>query len=151
MELHPNSTPPTPLPAVVRVIHCALAAMSREVPEDIRRHTLALLQHHLDSKDYSKLYCTPSLSSIQVLVLLTMNDELNEIDHGGGDSWLKLGNAVRMAQTLVSKPCIANSQQLTRQALHRKVSLDAVPLAQMNRRARVWGACLCADRWWVIA
>nr|XP_018260629.1 uncharacterized protein I303_07555 [Kwoniella dejecticola CBS 10117]OBR82787.1 hypothetical protein I303_07555 [Kwoniella dejecticola CBS 10117] len=130
VEMHHNSAPPTPLPGIVRIIHCALAAMSREVPSDIRQNILSTLQNLLVGPELDRIRRTSTIASVQVLVSLTICDELS--GNGISSSWLQLGEAIRMAQEL---------------ALHRNISLDLVPLAQRNRRARVWGACICADRW----
>lgn len=33
------------------------------------------------------------------------------------------------------------------QALHRNISSRITPVAQLQRRSRIWGACIIADRW----
>ncbi|ORY35063.1 hypothetical protein BCR39DRAFT_563621 [Naematelia encephala] len=50
----------------------------------------------------------------------------------GSAIWQRTGAGIRMAFEL---------------ALHRNISTAAIPFAQLNRRHRVWGACVIADRW----
>ncbi|KAL7421070.1 hypothetical protein Q5752_003954 [Cryptotrichosporon argae] len=108
IELHHSSTPPTPLPEVVRIIHCALAAMSRTVPHGVRQRLLSALHGVLLGPSFARLSSISTLASVQVLVLLCMCDELNGDDtYLSSSMWLKLGTAIRMAHEL---------------ALHRRVS-----------------------------
>jgi hypothetical protein len=74
--------------------------MSREVSAGIRQNVLSSLQNSLASIEFERLCRTSTISSIQVLILLTMCDELN--GNGSASPFLKLGAAIRMAQELVS-------------------------------------------------
>jgi hypothetical protein len=71
---HVNSTPPTPLPPVLRLILCAIPAMSRQVPPAIRDGILSGLNTALDSMDFS--LGMGSLARIQLHLLLSVNDGL---------------------------------------------------------------------------
>jgi hypothetical protein len=74
--------------------------MSRDVSAEIRQNVLSSLQNSLASVEFERLCRTSTISSIQVLILLTMCDELN--GNGSTSPFLKLGAAIRMAQELVS-------------------------------------------------
>ncbi|WWC87422.1 uncharacterized protein L201_002311 [Kwoniella dendrophila CBS 6074] len=101
----PRSTPPTPLPLIVRMIHCAVAS-------DLGN----------------------CLGSVQVLILLSLCDDLNGANAGDASEnvWQNVGTAARMGFAL---------------ALHRNIATTHVPYFQLNRRLRVWGACIGMDRW----
>ncbi|EIW70114.1 hypothetical protein TREMEDRAFT_30245 [Tremella mesenterica DSM 1558] len=77
---------------------------------------------------------SPTLSNVQVLILLSLADELHAWDARGAESmaWRRIGTGLRMALEL---------------GLHRAVSSKVVPRPQRHRRQRVWGACVFADRW----
>nr|XP_019044460.1 hypothetical protein I302_06371 [Kwoniella bestiolae CBS 10118]OCF23390.1 hypothetical protein I302_06371 [Kwoniella bestiolae CBS 10118] len=130
----PRSTPPTPLPLIVRMIHCAIAARSRDVPEHIQKSLLSSLHSLLLGPEMQKLAATRCLGSIQVLLLLSMCEDLNGPDAGDASEnvWQNVGTAARMGFAL---------------ALHRNIATSHVPYFQLNRRLRVWGACISMDRW----
>jgi len=100
----PNSTPGTPLPQIVRMIHCAVASRSREVPETIRRSILSSLHSLLLGPEMAKIASTRCLGSIQVLMLLSMCDDLLAADgtQARENQWQNVGTAVRMAFAIVS-------------------------------------------------
>lgn len=129
-----NSTPPTPIPRVVRLIHCALASLSREVPYKIRHSILTALHEHLNNGESAKLSQTTTLANAQVLILLGMNQDLHSYEESTAMSmmWQRVGTGLRMATEL---------------AVHRNVSSKAIPIAQLHRRWRVWGACVATDKW----
>lgn len=148
-----HSTPPTPLPQVVRLIHCALASLSREVPAEIRDSVLEKLLALLPGPEMSEICRIDCLGSIQVLLLLSMSDELNGADSGSGAAavWRNVGTATRMASAIVSQflsdtVCI-DGDGCYLQGLHRNVSTNHIPFFQLNRRFRVWGACIATDTW----
>lgn len=153
----PNSTPGTPLPQIVRMIHCAVASRSREVPEAIRRSILASLHSLLLGPEMAKIASTRCLGSIQVLMLLSMCDDLLAPDgtQARENQWQNIGTAVRMAFAIVSEAvsmCASiagdlGDAMLTQQGLHRHVSASHIQYFQLNRRLRVWGACVSMDRW----
>ncbi|KAK6907949.1 hypothetical protein I203_101950 [Kwoniella mangroviensis CBS 8507] len=122
---HPESAPITPPPRATRLALCTLAAMSRDVPSNIRESLLSALNAAVDAHDFA----TSSLSTVQLLLLLSVNDVLaNEIGRPGRAVY----NATRMATEI---------------ALHRNVSPTFSAVSHLHRRARVWGACIIADRW----
>ncbi|ODO09208.1 hypothetical protein I350_02808 [Cryptococcus amylolentus CBS 6273] len=125
-NFHINSTPPTSLPQVFRLLICAIPAASRGVPVHIRESIFSALNSALDSMDFSMGMA--SLSNVQMHLLMSVNDGL----------WKRgpMGRAVYAA-----------TRMATGLALHRSVSRQAIPIAQINRRARIWGACIIADRW----
>ncbi|WVQ73706.1 hypothetical protein IAR50_003286 [Cryptococcus sp. DSM 104548] len=125
-NFHINSTPPTSLPQVFRLLICAIPAASRGVPVHIRESIFSALNSSLDSMDFSMGMA--SLSNVQIHLLMSVNDGL----------WKRgpMGRAVYAA-----------TRMATGLALHRGVSRQAIPIAQINRRARIWGACIIADRW----
>nr|XP_018263463.1 uncharacterized protein I303_03332 [Kwoniella dejecticola CBS 10117]OBR85621.1 hypothetical protein I303_03332 [Kwoniella dejecticola CBS 10117] len=133
----PKSTPPTPLPLIVRMIHCAIASRSREVPEYIQRSLQSSLHSLLLGPEMQKLVTTRCLGSIQVLVLLSMCEDLCGANAGDASEnvWHNIGMAARMGFAL---------------ALHRNIATTHVPYFQLNRRLRVWGACISMDRWTAI-
>ncbi|KAL7423535.1 hypothetical protein Q5752_001115 [Cryptotrichosporon argae] len=132
--IDPHSTPPTPLPHIVRMIHCAIASRSRAVPERVRQSVLASLHNLVSGAEMAKVVASRSLGNIQVLILLSMCDDLNAPDPIGAEEtvWQNVGRAIRMALAI---------------GLHRNVAPSHIPYFQLNRRLRVWGACVCADRW----
>lgn len=98
-----NSTPPTPIPHVVRLIHCALASLSREVPYKIRHSILTALHEHLNNGESAKLSQTTTLANAQVLILLGMNQDLHSYEESTAMSmmWQRVGTGLRMATELV--------------------------------------------------
>ncbi|WVQ84259.1 hypothetical protein IAT38_006411 [Cryptococcus sp. DSM 104549] len=129
-----NSTPPSPMPHIVRLIHWCLPALSRDTPQPIRHSLLSTLHEHLDSGEIARLSGTTTLANAQVLVLLSMNQDLNSYEESTAVSmqWQRVGTGLRMALEL---------------ALHRDVSSKAIPIAQIHRRWRVWAACVSVDKW----
>ncbi|RSH94936.1 hypothetical protein EHS25_000020 [Saitozyma podzolica] len=123
---HVNSTPPTPLPPVLRLILCAIPAMSRQVPPAIRDGILSGLNTALDSMDFS--LGMGSLARIQLHLLLSVNDGL----------WRR---------GPMGRPVYAATRMAMGLALHRNVSSRITPVAQLQCRSRIWGACIIADRW----
>jgi hypothetical protein len=100
-SIDPN--PPTPLPHIVRMIHCALAASSRTVSHNIRDNVKSSLHRLLAGPEMAKIVNTRCLGSIQVLVLLSMNDDLNGPSAVGATEsvWQNVGNATRMGFGIV--------------------------------------------------
>ncbi|GFZ44923.1 hypothetical protein JCM24511_02649 [Saitozyma sp. JCM 24511] len=131
--IDPHSTPPTPLPHIVRMIHCAIASRSRTVPTHIQQSILSSLHSLLSGPEMAKIVTSRSLGNIQVLLLLAMCDDLNGADAVAANEtvWQNVGTAIRMAFGI---------------GLHRNVSPSHIPYFQLNRRLRVWGACVCMDR-----
>ncbi|WWC69091.1 uncharacterized protein I206_103027 [Kwoniella pini CBS 10737] len=133
----PKSTPPTPLPLVVRMLHCAIASRSREVPESIQRSLQSSLHSLLLGPEMQRVASARCLGSIQVLVLLSMCEDLCAPDAADASEnvWQNIGIAARMGFAL---------------GLHRNIATTHVPYFQLNRRLRVWGACVSMDRWTAI-
>ncbi|WRT68165.1 uncharacterized protein IL334_005140 [Kwoniella shivajii] len=79
-----------------------------------------------------------SLGNVQVLLLLSLSAEMHygSNDSSGGLSWLRVGMGIRMAQDI---------------GLHREITSQSIPSQQLNRRRRVWAACVIADRWYAIS
>ncbi|KAK6910692.1 hypothetical protein I203_104724 [Kwoniella mangroviensis CBS 8507] len=111
----PRSTPPTPLPLIVRMIHCAVAAQSRDVPEYIRKSLTSSLHSLMTGPEMQKLANTRCLGSIQVLLLLTMCEDLNSPDAGDASEnvWQNVGTAARMGTALALHRNIATSHYPT--------------------------------------
>jgi hypothetical protein len=101
--IDPHSTPPTPLPHIVRMIHCAIASRSRTVPTHIQQSILSSLHNLLSGPEMAKVVTSRSLGNIQVLLLLAMCDDLNGADAVGANEtvWQNVGTAVRMAFGIV--------------------------------------------------
>ncbi|OCF31060.1 hypothetical protein I316_07331 [Kwoniella heveanensis BCC8398] len=99
--------------------------MSREVSPAIRNSLLSAFNSAVDSHDFT----TSSLSTVQLLLLLSVNDVL-------ADKYGRPGQAVHDAARMGVEI-----------ALHRNISPTFAPIAQLHRRARVWGSVMIADRW----
>lgn len=99
-----DRNPPTPLPHIVRMIHCTIAALSREVPSGIRENVVTSLHRLLAGPEMAKIASTRCLGSVQVYILLSMCDDLNRSGGLGGEEavWQNVGNAVRMGFGIVS-------------------------------------------------
>ncbi|RSH95816.1 hypothetical protein EHS25_000909 [Saitozyma podzolica] len=131
--------PPTPLHRVFgKLAVCTLAGLSRDVPRQIFFSLLHTLCSRLDGEESTQLLRTSSLGNVQVLLLLGLNSELQAVttSRGGSLSWLTVGLAVRMAQDI---------------GLHRDITSNHVAQQQVNRRRRVWAACVIADRWYALS
>ncbi|WWC65481.1 uncharacterized protein I303_108099 [Kwoniella dejecticola CBS 10117] len=131
--------PPNPLPnALTRLAVCTLAALSRQVPRHIYHSLFARLTVTLNGAEGSRLMRTSSLGNVQVLLLLSSSAEMHSsnTDQGGGLSWLRSGLAIRMAQDI---------------GLHREIAQNTIPIQQINRRRRIWAACIISDRWYAIS
>nr|XP_019007942.1 uncharacterized protein I206_07110 [Kwoniella pini CBS 10737]OCF46723.1 hypothetical protein I206_07110 [Kwoniella pini CBS 10737] len=136
---HIGPPPPNPLPkSLTRLAVCTLAALSRQVPRHIYHSLFAQLTATLNGAEGSRLMRTSSLGNVQVLLLLSSSAEMHSsnTDQGGGLSWLRSGLAIRMAQDI---------------GLHREIAQDTIPMQQINRRRRVWAACIISDRWYAIS
>lgn len=96
--------PPTPLPHIVRMIHCAIAAASRDLPADIRSNVWASLHRLLTGPEMTKIAATRCLGTVQVLILLSMCDDLNGPSAVGASEavWQNVGSAIRMGFGIVS-------------------------------------------------
>lgn len=140
-----NSTPPIPLPPSSRPVIYRLAALSREVPQDIRGIVISTLRQKLDSTETWKLSRAGFLAGVQVLSLLSVSDELYSSDAALGSVllWQRSGVGLRMALDIVS---FIISPVTDGKGLHRDVSKQIVPIAQVHRRRRVWGCCIIFDR-----
>lgn len=103
-QVDPNSTPPTPLPHIVRMIHCAIASRSRDVPFGIRASILHSLHNLLQGPEFLRIASTRCLASVQVLMLLNMCDEIHAPDgiQARENLWQHLGTAVKSAFAIVS-------------------------------------------------
>lgn len=99
----PNSTPSTPLPHIVRMIHCAIASRARDVPETIRQSILTSLHSLLLGPEMAKVASVRCLGSVQVLLLLSMCDELHAADavQARENAWQNVGTAIRMGFAIV--------------------------------------------------
>lgn len=86
------------------MIHCAIAALSRDVPTEIRSNVLSSLHRLLSGPEMSKIAATRCLGSVQVYVLLSMCNDLNRPGGLGSEEvvWHNVGNAIRMAFGIVS-------------------------------------------------
>lgn len=102
-QVNSTSIPATPLPKIVRLVHIALAAQSREVPGEIRNSLLSTLHALLAGPDVIKMMATSCLNTIQVLLLIGMNEDLNgpEGSDVKGAVWRNIGSALRMAFSIV--------------------------------------------------
>lgn len=74
VHFHSDSTPPTPLPPVIRLVLCAIPAMSRTVPVSVREGLLLAVNTALDSMDFS--LGMASLANIQLHLMMSVNDNL---------------------------------------------------------------------------
>lgn len=128
------------------MIHCAIAAASRDLPADIRNNVWASLHRLLTGPEMTKIALTRCLGTVQVLILLSMCDDLNGPSAVGASEavWQNVGSAIRMGFGIVS---VLSWLVLTTQGLHRNISPAQIPYFQLNRRLRVWGACIAMDRW----
>lgn len=101
-----DRNPPTPLPHMVRMIHCAIAATSREVPQDVRNSVLTSLHRLLAGPEMAKIAATRCLGTVQVLILLSMCEDLNGPNAvGAGEAvWQNVGSAIRIGFGIVSAP-----------------------------------------------
>ena len=102
--IDPNSVPPTPLPNLVRMIHCAIAARSRDVPEHIRQSLLSAVHGLRNGPEITKIIASRSLASIQVLLSLSVCDDLNNPDANEALEvvWQNVGAAARIGFGIVS-------------------------------------------------
>ncbi|WVQ78697.1 hypothetical protein IAT38_000784 [Cryptococcus sp. DSM 104549] len=129
-----NSTPPSPLPRLLRLVVCAVPAQWRSVPRDIRQSLRLTLASQLDGMAGLGLTRASSLGNLQTMLVLSMSTEVLETSRR--ESWLNVGLAIRMGQEI---------------GLHRAIPGDAIPMGQQNRRKRVWAACQIADAWYAVA
>lgn len=99
-----DRNPPTPLPHIVRMIHCAIAAASRDVPADVRKCVLSSLHRLLAGPEMAKITATRCLGTVQVLILLSMCDDLNGSNAIGASEavWQNVGTAARIGFGIVS-------------------------------------------------
>jgi len=99
-----DRNPPTPLPHIVRMIHCAIAAASRDLPANVRDNVLASLHRLLTGPEMTKIAATRCLGTVQVLILLSMCDDLNGSSAVGASEavWQNVGSAIRMGFGIVS-------------------------------------------------
>ncbi|TYJ58425.1 hypothetical protein B9479_000971 [Cryptococcus floricola] len=130
----PNSSPPTSIPRIIRLLHCSLSSLSRLTPSSIRHALLSALHKHLRDGEGERLVSQSTIASSQVLVLMGMNHDLHGYEESRAASamWQRTGTAIRMATEL---------------AVHRKSTKKVIPIAQIHRRARLWGGCVIADKW----
>lgn len=86
------------------MIHCAIASRARDVPEAIRQSILTSLHNLLLGPEMAKVASTRCLGSVQVLLLLSMCDELHAADavQARENAWQNVGTAIRMAFAIVS-------------------------------------------------
>ena len=98
-----DRNPPTPLPHIVRMIHCAIAAASRNVPADVRSSVFTSLHRLLTGPEMTKISTTRCLGTVQVLLLLSMCDDLNGSSAVGASEtvWQNVGSAIRMGFGIV--------------------------------------------------
>ena len=111
ISIDTKSSPPTPLPRIVRMIHCALAARSRLVPSRVRDSVMTNLRNLLASPEMVGLSSTQSLGSVQVLTLLCLCDDLNHADGlmASEAAWRNAGLASRTAFSVVGSSSGASS------------------------------------------
>ncbi|ODO00094.1 hypothetical protein I350_06719 [Cryptococcus amylolentus CBS 6273] len=130
----PNSSPPTSIPRIIRLLHCSLSSLSRLTPTSIRHALLSALHKHLRDGESERLVSQSTIASSQVLVLMGMNHDLHGYEESRAASamWKRTGTAIRMATEL---------------AVHRKSTEKVIPIAQIHRRARLWGGCVITDKW----
>jgi hypothetical protein len=146
--------PPTPLPATVaRLAICSIAALSRTVPREIGHSLFSALTSYMDGREGNRLLRTSCIGHVQILLLLGVSSELHSRStcEGGSWSWLRVGAALRMAMDIVSNPGNLCREADLAQGLHRDLSPSAVPKHQLNRRRRVWGGVVTADRWYALS
>ncbi|WWC94419.1 hypothetical protein V866_001261 [Kwoniella sp. B9012] len=125
-----DSTPPTPLPRILRLIICAVPAQWRAVPKDIRQSLRVTISSQLEDHKTSAFLRASSLGNLQTLSVLSMSSDL--LPASKYENWINTGMTIRMAQEI---------------GLHRELPNEAVPLGQRNRRKRVWAACQIMDAW----
>ncbi|WVW84359.1 hypothetical protein I302_106393 [Kwoniella bestiolae CBS 10118] len=129
-----DSTPPTPLPRILRLIICAVPAQWRAVPKDIRQSLRVTISSQLEDPKASTCLRASSLGNLQTLSVLAMSADL--LPSSKYENWINTGTTIRMAQEI---------------GLHRELPSDAVPLGQRNRRKRVWAACQIMDAWHAVS
>nr|XP_019007474.1 uncharacterized protein I206_07732 [Kwoniella pini CBS 10737]OCF46255.1 hypothetical protein I206_07732 [Kwoniella pini CBS 10737] len=127
-----DSTPHSPLPKIVRLVHYGLASMSRAVPVPIRQSIIRAVREELD--DTLQPSRQNSLSTVQLLVSLFISLDLHHDNPTESRSllWQRVGTGIRGAFDM---------------GIHRRVSNNIIPCGQVHRRRRVWGSCIIADRW----
>ncbi|WVQ73493.1 hypothetical protein IAR50_003065 [Cryptococcus sp. DSM 104548] len=131
---NPNSSPPTSIPRIIRLLHCTLSSLSRLTPPRIRHALLSALHKHLRDGEAERLAAQSTIASSQVLVLMGMNSDLHgyEEPRAASAMWQRTGMGIRMATDL---------------GVHRKTTEKVIPIAQIHRRARLWGGCVITDKW----
>ena len=89
------------------MIHCAIAAVSRDVPSGIRNSVISSLHRLLSGPEMAKIVATRCLGTVQVLVLLSMCDDLNGSSAVGASEtvWQNVGSAIRIGFGIVSPHC----------------------------------------------
>lgn len=82
-----------------------MAARSRDVPLRIRESLLSTLHALLAGPEMAKIIASRSLGSVQVLLLLSMCDDLNGPDAAVTTEtvWQNIGTAIRTAIGIVSR------------------------------------------------
>ncbi|ORY26773.1 hypothetical protein BCR39DRAFT_540169 [Naematelia encephala] len=126
-----NSTPPTPLPRLLRLLICSVPAQWRSVPKDVRQSLRVTLLPLMEGEPGRLMTRSSSLGNLQSLLSLYLSREV--LPTSKRESWLNVGLAIRMAQEI---------------GLHRDIPVEAVPTGQRNRRKRVWAACQVSDAWY---
>jgi hypothetical protein len=110
----------------------SISAMTRDTPAEVK----AALLYHLRGRPQVDL--GSSLETIQYLLLISTNIEMLSPDSNAssGMSSNLVGLAVKMGHDI---------------GLHRKISQLNVSSQHLNRRARIWAACVIQDAWYAIS
>jgi hypothetical protein len=101
--VHSNS--PSTLPPLTELVICTLVSSSRSIPNGIYEELIYALNSTLEGGGEGlKLLSISTMGHLQVLLLLTMSQELQgeATNHSGSVLFLRVGVALRMAQDLVS-------------------------------------------------
>ncbi|PWN48030.1 hypothetical protein IE53DRAFT_217308 [Violaceomyces palustris] len=114
-----------------------LTSMNRKNPRFLRSALLSALRQRMGGPEGLALSRTSSVSSIQTFLLLSLSPDIGSdlTNSSGSQSWLFVGQAIRMAFDI---------------GLHRAMSARSVPASRLNRRSRVWAACIVLDRWYAL-
>nr|XP_019043146.1 hypothetical protein I302_07717 [Kwoniella bestiolae CBS 10118]OCF22076.1 hypothetical protein I302_07717 [Kwoniella bestiolae CBS 10118] len=99
-----DSTPHSPLPKIVRLVHYGLASMSRSVPTAIRKSIVKAVREELDAT--SQTSKQTSLSTVQLLITLSISLELHDDDPTENRSllWQRTGSGIRGALDMYGQP-----------------------------------------------
>ncbi|KAL1405704.1 hypothetical protein Q8F55_007374 [Vanrija albida] len=116
---------------------CAIASLSRTVPQPISASVRSRLYHLLEAVPGGSIW-TSNQANLTALLVMSMSSELHGItaSAGGSIAWLRTGVAIRMAQDL---------------GYHRKITDFGVSASQRRVRSRLWALCMMTDAWYALS